>query len=463
MIQRSYLFLILLLLFCLFPTLARASDNSPRELKIFNSQGKLLSSFDPLGHDYSGSVELAVGNLEGGVGPASIIIAQGSGQKPLVSAWDGTGRKIFDFLAYAENFNGGVSVTTGDNQGDGKDEIFTGAGYNGGPQVRGFVKDYNFLNFFAFDKADRRGIKLCAADLGNDNKAELIVGSGLNEKAKIAIFNNVGEKVGERDLDFLNSYGGLNLAAGDVNNDGKNEIILAGGYGNKPEVFILDGKFKVISKFQAQDSKNVSGLNLAVGDVNGDGKKEIVVAASFKGTSRVTVFDGNGQKISEFESYAKPYNYGVKLAVGDVNGDGKKEIVTIPERINPNNLSEGYKYISVDLSKQVLSYWQNGSLLGNFLISSGIKVKPTPKGKFTIYQKRPKVRMTWYYGYNNPLNYDLPGVPWVASFYGPYTIHGTYWHHNFGHPMSHGCVNMKTPEAKVIYDWADIGTPIIIY
>jgi lipoprotein-anchoring transpeptidase ErfK/SrfK len=71
--------------------------------------------------------------------------------------------------------------------------------------------------------------------------------------------------------------------------------------------------------------------------------------------------------------------------------------------------------------------------------------------------------MSWYYGPNNPMNYDLPNVPWVASFKGPYTIHGAYWHHNFGHPMSHGCVNMKVSEAKIIYDWAEIGTPVIIY
>jgi lipoprotein-anchoring transpeptidase ErfK/SrfK len=71
--------------------------------------------------------------------------------------------------------------------------------------------------------------------------------------------------------------------------------------------------------------------------------------------------------------------------------------------------------------------------------------------------------MTWYYGPDNPLNYDLPNVPWVASFNGPYTIHGTYWHHNFGYPMSHGCINMFTPEAKIVYDWVELKTPVIVY
>ncbi len=61
------------------------------------------------------------------------------------------------------------------------------------------------------------------------------------------------------------------------------------------------------------------------------------------------------------------------------------------------------------------------------------------------------------------VGYNLPNVPWVSSFKGAYTIHGTYWHHNFGRVMSHGCVNMLTAQAKMIYDWADIGTKVIIY
>ena len=65
--------------------------------------------------------------------------------------------------------------------------------------------------------------------------------------------------------------------------------------------------------------------------------------------------------------------------------------------------------------------------------------------------------------------YDLPGVPYVMYFYGGgiaksrgYGIHGTYWHNNFGHPMSHGCVNMPTAEAEWAYYWSDYGTPVIV-
>ena len=59
--------------------------------------------------------------------------------------------------------------------------------------------------------------------------------------------------------------------------------------------------------------------------------------------------------------------------------------------------------------------------------------------------------------------YDLPGVQWVSWFSGDYSIHGTYWHHNFGHPMSHGCINATDGDAEFIYNWAPVGTPVYIH
>ena len=58
--------------------------------------------------------------------------------------------------------------------------------------------------------------------------------------------------------------------------------------------------------------------------------------------------------------------------------------------------------------------------------------------------------------------YYLPDVPFIMYFYKGYGLHGTYWHNNFGQPMSHGCVNMPTPEAEWAYNWAGIGTPVIV-
>ena len=58
--------------------------------------------------------------------------------------------------------------------------------------------------------------------------------------------------------------------------------------------------------------------------------------------------------------------------------------------------------------------------------------------------------------------YDLANVPYVMYYYQGYGIHGAYWHNNFGHPMSHGCINMRPEEAGIVYSWADVGTNVIV-
>ena len=111
------------------------------------------------------------------------------------------------------------------------------------------------------------------------------------------------------------------------------------------------------------------------------------------------------------------------------------------------------KQIIVDLSQQQTYAFENGVLLRHFLSSTGLPHTPTVTGDFAIYVKYDAQRMT------GP-GYDLPGVPWVMYFYRDYALHGAYWHNNFGNPISHGCVNLRIPEAEWLYQWAPVGTPV---
>lgn len=120
------------------------------------------------------------------------------------------------------------------------------------------------------------------------------------------------------------------------------------------------------------------------------------------------------------------------------------------------------KRIEVDLTNQKVYAYEGNIRVYEFLISSGSWGR-TPTGEFTIWAK---VKSQLMKGGSKELHtyYYLPNVPWVMFFYNDsiqkmrgFSFHGTYWHENFGHPMSHGCINMKTEEAKILYDWA---TPI---
>ena len=114
------------------------------------------------------------------------------------------------------------------------------------------------------------------------------------------------------------------------------------------------------------------------------------------------------------------------------------------------------RWIDINLSQQRLTAYQGNSPVFSTLISSGVAGRRTPTGRFAVRSKIPAQRMT------GP-GYNLPGVPYVMYFAGANAIHGTYWHNNFGRPMSHGCVNMRIPEAKWIYRWASIGTPVSVH
>ena len=112
----------------------------------------------------------------------------------------------------------------------------------------------------------------------------------------------------------------------------------------------------------------------------------------------------------------------------------------------------GEKWIEVNLSDQKLYAWAGDELVEEFLISSGISIYPTVQGVFRMWVRTPKQTMS---GGSKSAGtyYSLPNVQWVQYFYGEYALHGTYWHNNFGTPMSHGCVNLAVEDAEWLFKW----------
>lgn len=142
------------------------------------------------------------------------------------------------------------------------------------------------------------------------------------------------------------------------------------------------------------------------------------------------------------------------------------------------------KRIEVDLTNQKVYAFEGDKKVFDFTVSTGNTWSPTPTGEFRPWIK---LRYTSMIGGNQALGtyYNLPNVPFVMYFgndqvpgWQGYALHGTYWHDNFGHPMSHGCVNLKTADAEKLYYWAspslegndsvtvtdhNSGTKIVIY
>lgn len=115
------------------------------------------------------------------------------------------------------------------------------------------------------------------------------------------------------------------------------------------------------------------------------------------------------------------------------------------------------RWIEVDLSEQKLRAWDGDQLFLETSVSSGLPWSPTPTGEFRIWTK---YRATKMEGGAGKYYYYLPNVPYVMFFgndevsnYKGYSLHGTYWHNDFGRVHSHGCVNLPTPIAESLYYW----------
>ena len=142
-----------------------------------------------------------------------------------------------------------------------------------------------------------------------------------------------------------------------------------------------------------------------------------------------------------------------------------QEVPALPEEtpieeVDPSNVGSFFpddgRWIDVNLSEQQIHAYEGDILVNTFIVSTGLPDTPTVTGEYRIYVKVPIQDMS------GP-GYYLTDVPWVMFFYEDYGFHGTYWHNNFGTPMSRGCVNLNVDDAAWLYNWASVGTPVSVH
>jgi lipoprotein-anchoring transpeptidase ErfK/SrfK len=118
--------------------------------------------------------------------------------------------------------------------------------------------------------------------------------------------------------------------------------------------------------------------------------------------------------------------------------------------------ANGERWIDVDLTNQSVYAYEGDTVVNSFIVSTGTWLHPTVTGQYKVYVKLRSGNMS------GP-DYFLPNVPYIMYFYKSYGLHGTYWHHNFGTPMSHGCVNLQTDDAAWLFNWASVGTVVNVH
>ncbi len=248
----------------------------------------LIGIINPFGRNYTGSVTVATGDLTGD-GVEDIVVGAGRGLTPQVKVFDGvTLRELGTLMAYSPTFTGGVSVAVGDVTGDGRADLVTGAGVGSAPHV----KMFNGVNLFP------------------------TAGGKLNAAAPAV----------KSYFAFETTFrGGITVAVGDINGDGYGDIVVGKGAGEKPQVKAFSGKDDgTLVNMYAFLPSYTGGVSVAVGDVTGDGKAEIVAGKAGAGPATVRVFSGDTMK-AEYTAFTG--TTGVRVALQDIDGDGVKEVI----------------------------------------------------------------------------------------------------------------------------------------
>ena len=297
------------------------------QIRVFEHDGTLVSQFFAYGESFRGGVNVAVGDLDGD-GIEEIVTGAGIGGGPQVRVFDyeGTPKLTNGFFAYAEHVRNGVYVAVGDLNGDGYGEIVTGTGAESGPHVRTFDRfgEPAFSpGFFAYAEHVRNGVYVATGDLNGNGRDEIITGTGQGSGPHVRTFNYIGEEIFTPGFFPYDSAfrGGVRVGAGDLDGNGRQEILTVPGIGGGPQVRVFDrfGGPKVTNGFFAFDADFRGGTFLAGGDTNQDGLDEIIVGVGSEGEPLIRVFDQTGETIeSQFYGLPETFLNGIIIASGAI-------------------------------------------------------------------------------------------------------------------------------------------------
>lgn len=309
-----------------------SSSNDQAFAIALQSDGKIVAAGSS-GNDF------AVARYSG-EGPDILVTGADAGTSPTVHVYDApTLAERFSFPAYPATFHGGVRVAAGDFNGDGSSDIVVAPGAGMEPTVRvldgrtGLQIPGPVGSFLAYGATFRGGVQVAVGDVNNDGTPDIITGPDKGMEPRVNVINGATGAVIHSFLAFAARFrGGVRVAAADMSGDGRDDVIAGAGPGGSPEVRIFDGATGL--QFPGRDGSIIvfnpgfrGGVFVAAGDVNGDGLPDILVGAG-RVAPRVKVFSGlDNSVINDFSAYASDFRRGVRVAALDVNGDGRDEII----------------------------------------------------------------------------------------------------------------------------------------
>jgi hypothetical protein len=296
------------------------------------------------------------------VGPFAVGAGPGGPTAVTVYAPDRTPVFTQDVFegGFVGDLPGGVRVAVADVTGDGVPDLIAGAGPGGAPRVAVYdgLTRTRLVEFGAFEAGFTGGVYVAAADFDGDGRAEVVVTPDEGGGPVVAVFDGAGVAAG-RVVERVRYYGiqddafrgGARAAVGDVTGDGVPDVVVSAGFLGGPRISIWDGTTVAagtkpttpLANFFAFEDTLRNGTFVAAGDVTGDGKADLILGGGPGGGPRVRIADaakllaaGNFGSldarldlgVANFFSGDDSDRGGVRLAVADLDGDARADILT---------------------------------------------------------------------------------------------------------------------------------------
>ncbi|MDP2790002.1 MAG: FG-GAP-like repeat-containing protein [bacterium] len=282
------------------------------KVRTYTTAGKLIKDFLAFERGFRGGVQVAVADL-GDDGSGEIVVAPGSGRRGEVRLFRQDGSRINSFLPYGTAYRDGVNLTAADVNGDGTMEIIT-AKQKGSANVRVFgYRSGRFTQVYReFNAQVNTGVSLAAGDLNGDGKDEIITGSMGSGVSTVRVFNLQGttlRQLASRTNVLPAARSGVSLATGDLNNDGKDELLIGPRANATPTIRMLSLTNRTLNlqskSLTAYRTVERAGVRLSTADINYDGKADILASYGAVGQPRITVFNGGTYaKLKTLDTFA---------------------------------------------------------------------------------------------------------------------------------------------------------------
>lgn len=301
-----------------------------------------MSSARPL-RDRTRTARLQLEALEARTVPAflttaELVVGSDAGAPPLVRLIDpSTQTEQGQFLAFEPNFLGGVRVAVGEVTGDNYPDLVVAAGPGGGPAVKVYDGRTGAVvsSFMAFEAEFSGGVNVAVGDVNGNGRDEIIVGAGGGGGPVVRVFDGLsGNLIGSFTVYDPAFLGGVRVAAGDFNGNGRAEIVTAPGVGGGPDVriyeFVPNGAGNLIGGFAGFDPTFLGGVYVAAADVTGDGLTELIVGAGGGGGPRIGVFTADGQTVASYLAYASDFTGGVRVSAANLTAGDFSQVLSVP-------------------------------------------------------------------------------------------------------------------------------------